>query len=114
MTDTQFAEIMQAMEVMNAKLDKLSAPKVPTLLPTGNQAPLVPNPPEMAKVYYADMQRFGGPEAFARQIRQREGGWPDSKPASMSYNCWSREKAGDAVADMIQAFKNDYPDLFKK
>jgi len=110
MTEAQFSEIMTALEVIAEQ----TKAKPRTVLPGGIfDGPLEPNAPP-PKVYEYDMNRYGGAEKFAIQIKQREPGWPESNSKDIRFNCWSREKAGDAVADMIQAFKDDHPELFKK
>jgi len=115
MTDLEWmefkAEVIGKLDLLISKIAPSSTGAHTQFGPAG-QTPLEPN--VAVKSYYYDMINKGGAESFALQIRQREPGWPESKPGSITYNCWSREKAGDAIADMIEEFKAAYPDLFVK
>lgn len=82
--------------------DKQMKRATPTLLPASK-------PSSPAPVYQADMERFGGPEEFARQIRQREPGWRDS--LKLIEGCFLDT---EPKRKMIAAFKDAYPQHFSE
>lgn len=90
-------------------IDVLTKPKAQT--PFGYTVSIPEGPPK--KQWEIELERKGWTkEVFAKQIKQREPGWPESLVSVEG--CWSEEKGGKPLADMIAQFKADNPELFER
>lgn len=83
-------------------VEKLLAPKSSKASIAGFEGSAAPAAP-VPKIYDSVVKRFGGIEAFAKAIRERTAGYPETRLGLIG--AWDEES-------VVIAFKADYPQFF--